>query len=255
MSSTYAHYQGPSSLPSDYASLSRLTTNHESGTPEPQPENTAQITRRESLPVSYYDRPLNPTIGVYPHNETSQHLTSLTPSATETSPLLDHSPVPCEENRDYNAPADNTSTVNMFWEELAVLTKSAIPVFGYAPSFIFFMKVNPFIRFYSTQLLEYSLVVVSVVSIGHISTTALAAISLGSMTAGVSGYSVILGLTSALDTVLPSAWTSNQPQLVGLWTQRMSQSFKSLWIVSCQLIPKSPTAVVVFVSLAVSTLA
>ena len=89
--------------------------------------------------------------------------------------------------------------------------------------------------FYSTQLLEYSLVVVSVVSIGHISTTALAAISLGSMTASVSGYSIILGLSSALETVLPSAWTSDQPQLVGLWAQRMSQSIKSLWIVSCQL--------------------
>ena len=69
--------------------------------------------------------------------------------------------------------------------------------------------------FYSTQLLEYSLVVVSVVSIGHISTTALAAISLGSMTASVSGYSIILGLSSALETVLPSAWTSDQPQQIG----------------------------------------
>ena len=76
----------------------------------------------------------------------------------------------------------------------------------------------------------------SVISIGHISTTALAAISLGSMTAGVSGYSVIMGLTSALDTVLPSAWTSDEPQLVGLWAQRMGQSI-NLEIVSCQLIP------------------
>jgi MATE family multidrug resistance protein len=94
---------------------------------------------------------------------------------------------------------------------------------------------------------------VSVVSIGHISTTALAAISLGSMTANVSGYTVILGLTSALDTVLPSAWTSNQPQLVGLWAQRMSQSIKSL---DCIMPTDSEsviiTAVVVFVSLAVS---
>ena len=99
------------------------------------------------------------------------------------------------------------------------------------------MKVDLYNLFHSTQLLEYSLVLVSVISIGHISTTALAAISLGSMTAGVSGYSVILGLTSALDTVLPSAWTSNQPQLVGLWAQRMGQYITSLWIVSCQLIP------------------
>jgi MATE family multidrug resistance protein len=43
------------------------------------------------------------------------------------------------------------------------------------------------------------------------------------MTAAVTGYSIIVGLVSALDTMLPSAWTSSQPQLVGLWTQRMGQ--------------------------------
>ena len=138
MSSTYAHYQGPSSLPSGYEIPSRLSTNYESSTTEAQLENTAQITRRitrrESFPVSSYNRPLDPTIGVYTHSEASQHLT---PSPTETSPLLDQSTVPrIEENIDYNV-SDKTSTVNMFWEELAVLTKYAIPVFGYAPSFIF----------------------------------------------------------------------------------------------------------------------
>lgn len=80
---------------------------------------------------------------------------------------------------------------------------------------------------FSTHVLEYSLVIASVVSIGHISTTALAAISLGSMTASVSAFSIIQGLTSALDTLLPSAWTSSQPQLVGLWTQRMCKPSKN----------------------------
>jgi len=42
------------------------------------------------------------------------------------------------------------------------------------------------------------------------------------MTASVTGYSIIQGLASTLDTMLPSAWTSPQPQLVGLWTQRMA---------------------------------
>ncbi len=63
----------------------------------------------------------------------------------------------------------------------------------------------------------------SVISIGHISTTALAAISLGSMTASVTGFSIVQGLASALDTLLPPAWTSSEPQLVGLWAQRMSE--------------------------------
>ncbi|KAG6871817.1 hypothetical protein C0995_016225 [Termitomyces sp. Mi166 len=71
----------------------------------------------------------------------------------------------------------------------------------------------------ASQLLEFSLVVVEVVSVGHISTSALGAASLGSMTASVTGYCTLHGLTSALDTVLPSAFTSSQPHLVGLWAQ------------------------------------
>lgn len=59
-------------------------------------------------------------------------------------------------------------------------------------------------------------------SIGHISTTALAAITIGEMTVNVTGLSIITGFASALDTVLPSAWTSDRPELVGLETQRMT---------------------------------
>lgn len=43
------------------------------------------------------------------------------------------------------------------------------------------------------------------------------------MTASVSGFSIIQGFASTLDTMLPSAWTSSQPQLVGLWSQRMGE--------------------------------
>ena len=139
MSSTYAHYQGPSSLPSDYAILSRPNTSYQPTTIlEPHSENTLQIsrriTRRESLPVEHYYKPLNPTIGVYPrvdlHSEALQHMTR---SPTETSPLL---PVPrIEENIDCNASrfADNAPKLTMFWEELTILTKNALPVFGYDP--------------------------------------------------------------------------------------------------------------------------
>jgi multidrug resistance protein, MATE family len=137
MSSTYAHYQGSSSLPSDYAILSRPSTSYQPTTIlEPHPENTLQIsrriTRRESFPAEHYYKPLNPTIGVYPRvDEALQHMTR---SPTETSPLL---PVPrIEENINCNASADNASKITMFWEELAILTKYALPVFGYdSPSF------------------------------------------------------------------------------------------------------------------------
>ncbi|THV07085.1 MATE efflux family protein [Dendrothele bispora CBS 962.96] len=97
---------------------------------------------------------------------------------------------------------ESTSTLNIFKSELWILTKYALPVYG-------------------THLLEFSLVMASVLSIGHLSTTALAAITLGSMTANVTALSVIQGFISALDTLLPAAWTSSQPELVGLWSQRM----------------------------------
>ncbi|KAJ3567383.1 hypothetical protein NP233_g6401 [Leucocoprinus birnbaumii] len=116
---------------------------------------------------------------------------------SETTPLLPsatHQGKPVED--------DNGKFVQTLMEELPVLGWFALPTFG-------------------SQFLEYGLGVVSVISIGHLSTTALAAASLGSMTASLSGWGVISGLTSALDTLLPSTWTSDRPQFVGLWAQRM----------------------------------
>ncbi|KAI6010116.1 mate-domain-containing protein, partial [Pisolithus marmoratus] len=90
----------------------------------------------------------------------------------------------------------------IFREELRVLIRYSLPVFA-------------------THLFEYSFIFASVVSIGHLSTLALAAATLGSMTASVTGYSIVQGLASTLDTLLPPAWTSDTPHMVGLWTQRM----------------------------------
>ena len=73
----------------------------------------------------------------------------------------------------------------------------------------------------SNFLRQYSLLVAGTVSLGHLSTKALAAATLGSMTASVTGFSIMQGFLSGLDTLLPSAWTSPNPQLVGLWCQRM----------------------------------
>ncbi|KAG8887704.1 hypothetical protein FRB98_009149 [Tulasnella sp. 332] len=74
-----------------------------------------------------------------------------------------------------------------------------------------------------TQLLEYSLLMSSVVTLGHLSTMALAASTLGSMTASVSGFTIIVGMASALDSLLPQAWgTPGGQKAVGLWTLRMT---------------------------------
>ncbi|RXK35738.1 MATE family multidrug resistance protein [Tremella mesenterica] len=87
--------------------------------------------------------------------------------------------------------------------EIPLILRSSIPVFF-------------------TQIAEWSLVLASVVSIGHLGTTELAAASLASMTASVSCFSILQGLATALDTLLPAAWTSSDPSRVGLWTQRIS---------------------------------
>ncbi|KAF5352240.1 hypothetical protein D9757_012520 [Collybiopsis confluens] len=100
----------------------------------------------------------------------------------------------------------------LIWSEGLTVMKYAVPIYG-------------------INVLEYSLVVVSVLSVGHISTVALAAITIGEMTVNVTGLSIIMGFASALDTVLPSAWTSDRPELVGLWTQRM------MLIVALTLVP------------------
>ncbi|EIW77128.1 multidrug Oligosaccharidyl-lipid polysaccharide flippase [Coniophora puteana RWD-64-598 SS2] len=108
------------------------------------------------------------------------------------------------ENVDYQPEGpDSHQPSKMYLEELAILVKYSIPVFG-------------------THVFEYSLIMASVVSIGHLSTISLAAATLGSMTASVSGYSILQGLAATLDTLLPSAWTSDKPELVGLWSQRMA---------------------------------
>ncbi|KAH9941296.1 MATE efflux family protein [Epithele typhae] len=224
MSSTYVHYSAPSSLSSDYAILSRYNAAHDQNLDEPDTNSEAPSTfdehdieardengldihgrtttpRRDSHTFQYLP-PFNPTMGPLPdrhgHRSGPKQV-----DPTEHTPLL-APPVPrIQEVCDPENSSDPSVYSKMFWEELAILTKYTLPVFG-------------------THLFEFSLVIAAVISIGHLSTTALAASTLGSMTASVSGFSIIQGFASTLDTMLPSAWTSSQPQLVGLWSQRMA---------------------------------
>ncbi|KAG8732672.1 hypothetical protein FRC12_019173 [Ceratobasidium sp. 428] len=120
----------------------------------------------------------------------------------EAEPLLGGSTVPrIDEECDAKEEDDSEPSWAERIEEAKVLFKYTIPVFA-------------------THLLEYSLVIASVVSVGHLSTEGLAASTLGSMTASVSGLSIVQGFASALDSLLPQAWTSENPQNVGLWAQR-----------------------------------
>ncbi|KAB5588731.1 MATE efflux family protein [Ceratobasidium theobromae] len=115
--------------------------------------------------------------------------------STEVSPLLPIDVGHGERQQTWNRAKEVIKEVNL-------LLGFAIPVLG-------------------AQILEYSLILVSAVSLGHVSTEALAASSLSSITATVTGLSLVHGFASALDSLLPQAWTSEHPENVGLWAQRM----------------------------------
>jgi MATE family multidrug resistance protein len=119
--------------------------------------------------------------------------------------------------------AGEAATDNLYTREIRVLLTYLIPTWG-------------------THILELSLNIVSVFSLGHLGVNELAASSLSSMTANVTGYSVIAGFVSALDSLLPGAYTS-QPKQVGLITQRMAvivammlPGIVAIWLVSEQIL-------------------
>ncbi|ESK88255.1 multidrug oligosaccharidyl-lipid polysaccharide flippase [Moniliophthora roreri MCA 2997] len=211
MTSTANHYQGSGSLPSDYALLSRYAARQDSmsyGSNSDSSHGNRLYSERSTLRVpsstAGMGRTSLPARRRPSKDDEQTERTTITPRSNpsnENTPLLN--PPRIVEDVEQNDGTDRESSMQMFRDELGILTKYALPVFG-------------------THLLEYTLVIASVLTIGHLSTNALAAITLGSMTANVTGLTIIQGFTSALDTVLPSAWTSSQPHLVGLWAQRMT---------------------------------
>ncbi|KAF9242288.1 MATE efflux family protein [Melanogaster broomeanus] len=196
-----AHFSGtPSSLPQDYThghfagehDIRRHLDEGDEVLPNLEDE---QLSSSDSVSSMTKDLVISSTVNSVEFDSADSYLPS------ETTPLLSP-PVPrIVKNVDFTS-CGSIKPVSMFWEEVVTLFKYTLPVF-------------------CTHIFEHSIIITSVISIGHISTTALAAATIGFMTANVTGLSVIQGMSSALDTVLPSAWTS-QPQLVGLWTQRMT---------------------------------
>ncbi|ORY74741.1 mate-domain-containing protein [Leucosporidium creatinivorum] len=109
---------------------------------------------------------------------------------TESTPLLPSSAAPVQEVEDQGSYA----------HEIKVLVGYTIPIAG-------------------THGLEYSLLVVTVVSLGHLGTVELAAASIANMTANVVALSVIQGFCTALDTLCPQAYTS-RPKDTSLYALR-----------------------------------
>ena len=148
MSQTYMHYSTSSSLPSDYALLSRYAAargldenantiasdeeieanNHDAGEPSDASLTHQRVSRRSSFPTPFI-RPLNPTIASRP--DTSVAPVTL---ANEYTPLL----VPRieEEGDDLPGAAGEHTPRSLFWEELRILMKYTLPVYGFVPTSI-----------------------------------------------------------------------------------------------------------------------
>ncbi|KAG9248135.1 MATE transporter [Calycina marina] len=80
-----------------------------------------------------------------------------------------------------------------------------------------------------TFILQYSLTVASIFTVGHIGSVELGAVSLASMTANITGYAIYQGLATSLDTLCSQAYGSGRKELVGLQMQRMVYF---LWILT-----------------------
>ena len=165
MSSTYVHYAAPSSLPSDYALLSRYAAANpdaaaganeqaessnvapSSCVDENEDENAgvdihpngvgigrSLSKRRSSFPTSYIT-PFNPTMGPLPDkhgHRSGPHLKD----PNENTPLL-APPVPrIEEECDAASNDDATPFSEMLREEARILAKYTLPVFGYVPFYL-----------------------------------------------------------------------------------------------------------------------
>jgi multidrug resistance protein, MATE family len=81
-----------------------------------------------------------------------------------------------------------------------------------------------------TFLLQYSLTVSSIFTLGHLGKAELGGVSLASMTANITGYIIYQGMATSLDTLCAQAYGSGKKHLVGLYLQRMAAFFIMLTI-------------------------
>ena len=130
-------------------------------------------------------------------------------SPRETSPLLGDPELP------YGG-QDHHANLDVKWEE-AVL-EGKIQTTWQREAKVLGRYSGPLVL---TFLLQYSLTVASIFTVGHIGKVELGAVSLASMTANITGYAVYQGLATSLDTLCAQAYGSGRKKLVGLQTQRM----------------------------------
>lgn len=81
-----------------------------------------------------------------------------------------------------------------------------------------------------TFLLQYSLTVASVFSVGHLGKTELGAVSLASMTANITGFALIQGLATCLDTLCAQAYGAGSYHQVGDYFQKCTLMIMAFFV-------------------------
>lgn len=135
-------------------------------------------------------------------------------AATESTALLGapgHDEIPSEEIDRKWEEAVTAGLINTTWQrEAQVIVRYSLPLMV-------------------TFLLQYSLTVASIFTIGHLGKEELGAVSLASMTVSITGNAVYSGLSTSLDTLCAQAYGSGKKKLVGLQMLRMVYF---LWLVT-----------------------
>ena len=129
--------------------------------------------------------------------------------ASEASPLLG------DPNLPYGG-QDDPQTINQKWEE--AVAAGMIQTTWQREAKVIARYSAPLM---ATFILQYSLTVASIFTVGHIGVQELGAVSLASMSANITGYAIYQGLATSLDTLCAQAYGSGRKKLVGLQMQRM----------------------------------
>ncbi|RMZ90373.1 hypothetical protein DV736_g2411, partial [Chaetothyriales sp. CBS 134916] len=135
----------------------------------------------------------------------------------ETTPLLGDPTLP------YGG-QDDPENINQKWEE--AVSAGKINTTWQREAKVIGTYAAPLII---TFLLQYSLTVASIFTVGHLGTVELGAVSLASMTANITGFAIYQGLATSLDTLCAQAYGSGRKKLVGLQMQRM---VFFLWVIT-----------------------
>ncbi|EXJ56344.1 uncharacterized protein A1O5_12611 [Cladophialophora psammophila CBS 110553] len=172
--------------------------------PPKHPQAPGQISRKRSIfHIPGGDRKVSRDEEAAPAVEVNVGL------ATEVSPLLGSPSLPYGGH-------DDAQTINQKWEE--AVAAGMIHTTWQRETKVIARYSAPLMV---TFILQYSLTVASIFTVGHIGTVELGAVSLASMSANITGYAIYQGLATSLDTLCAQAYGSGRKKLVGLQMQRM----------------------------------